>query len=276
MATKDKDTQPSPARRRATGGAGAAGGGSGTGAAGAKQPATPGTRRKATATSSRRSAAALAEKKRHAAEVIARLRQTYPDAHIVLEFSNDWELLVSVVLSAQSTDKMVNQVTKRLFQKYRTIEDYAGASVPEFEDDIHSTGFFRNKTKHIIGAAQKVLADYGGEVPATMAELLTLPGVARKTANIILGNAHPEAYATDPDAGIAVDTHVGRLSQLLGLADSDDPVKIERQLMEIVPREDWFELTYLLIEHGRAVCVARRPRCGECVLNDVCPSAFKV
>ncbi len=210
-----------------------------------------------------------------AAEITVRLREAYPDAGIVLAFGNDWELLVSVVLSAQSTDKMVNQVTAKLFQKYRTIEDYAGASVPEFEDDIHSTGFFRNKTKHIIGAAQKILADYGGEVPATMAELLTLPGVARKTANIILANAHPQAYATDPEAGIAVDTHVARLSQLLGLASSADPVKIERELMTIVPREDWFQLTYLLIDHGRAVCIARRPRCGECVLNDICPSAFK-
>jgi endonuclease-3 len=209
------------------------------------------------------------------AEITARLRRAYPNAGIVLEFGNDWELLVSVVLSAQSTDKMVNQVTAKLFKKYRTIEDYAAASVPEFEDDIHSTGFFRNKTKHIIGAAQKILADYGGEVPATMAELLTLPGVARKTANIVLANAHPQAYSTDPDAGIAVDTHVARLSRLLGLADSTDPVKIERELMAIVPREDWFQLTYLLIEHGRAVCIARRPRCGECVLNDICPSAFK-
>jgi len=216
-----------------------------------------------------------AARKRHAAIVIERLRQTYPDAHIVLNYGNDWELLVSVVLSAQSTDKMVNQVTERLFEKYRTIEDYASASVPQFEDDIHSTGFFRNKTKHIIGAAQKVLADYGGEVPATMAELLTLPGVARKTANIILANAHPEAYDSDPEAGIAVDTHVSRLSQLLKLSSSSDPAKIERDLMAVVPRDDWFQFTYLLIEHGRAVCIARRPRCGECVLNDICPSAFR-
>lgn len=212
----------------------------------------------------------------HATEVITRLREAYPKAGIVLHFGNNWELLVSVVLSAQSTDKMVNQVTAKLFQKYRTVEDYAGASVSEFEDDIHSTGFFRNKTKHIIGAAQKVLADFGGEVPSTMADLLTLPGVARKTANIVLGNAYPNLYATDPDAGIAVDTHVARLSGLLGLVSAKDPVKIERELMAIVPREDWFELTYLLIEHGRAVCIARRPRCGECVLQDICPSAFSV
>ncbi len=140
----------------------------------------------------------------------------------------------------------------------------------EFEADIRPTGFFRNKAKHIIGSAQKILTDFDGEVPATMAELLTLPGVARKTANVVLGNAYPEAFATDPDAGIAVDTHVSRLSQRLGLATAADPEKIERQLMEIVPRADWFRLTYLLIEHGRAVCTAKRPRCGEC-LQDICP-----
>ena len=203
------------------------------------------------------------------------MRGEYPDAGIVLDFGSDWELLVAVILSAQCTDKMVNQVTAGLFKKYRTIEDYASADPAEFEADIRPTGFFRNKTKHIIGAAQKILADFGGEVPASMAELLTLPGVARKTANIVLGNAHPEAYATDPDAGIAVDTHVNRLSQRLGLAASTDSDKIERELMAIVPRDDWFQLTYLLIEHGRAVCTAKRPRCGECLLQDICPSAFK-
>jgi len=209
-----------------------------------------------------------------AREVISRLRAQYPDAGIVLNFGNDWELLVSVILSAQCTDKMVNQVTATLFKKYRTIEDYASADPAEFEADIRPTGFFRNKAKHIIASAQKVLADYGGEVPADMAGLLTLPGVARKTANIVLGNAHPEVYATDPEAGIAVDTHVNRLSRRLGLATSADSDKIERELMEIVPREDWFQLTYLLIEHGRAVCTAKRPRCGECCLQDICPSAF--
>lgn len=211
-----------------------------------------------------------------ALEVIARLRGEYPTAGIVLDFGSDWELLVAVILSAQCTDKMVNQVTAKLFQKYHSIEDYAGADVAEFETDIRPTGFFRNKTKHIIGSAQKILADFGGEIPASMAELLTLPGVARKTANIVLGNAHPEAYALDPDAGIAVDTHVNRLSRRLGLATAANPGKIERELMEIVPRADWFQLTYLLIEHGRAVCAAQRPRCGECLLQDLCPSAFRV
>jgi endonuclease-3 len=211
-----------------------------------------------------------------ALEVIARLRREYPDAGIVLNYGDAWELLVAVILSAQCTDKMVNQVTAKLFQKYHTVEDYATADLLEFEGDIRPTGFFRNKAKHVIGSAQNILTDFGGEVPATMAELLTLPGVARKTANVVLGNAYPEAFATDPDAGIAVDTHVSRLSQRLGLATAPDPEKIERQLMEIVPRSDWFRLTYLLIEHGRAVCAAKRPLCGECSLQDICPSAFRV
>jgi endonuclease-3 len=211
-----------------------------------------------------------------ALEVIARLRREYPDAGIVLNYGDAWELLVAVILSAQCTDKMVNQVTAKLFQKYHTVEDYATADLLEFEGDIRPTGFFRNKAKHVIGSAQNILTDFGGEVPATMSELLTLPGVARKTANVVLGNAYPEAFATDPDAGIAVDTHVSRLSQRLGLAAAPDPEKIERQLMEIVPRSDWFRLTYLLIEHGRAVCAAKRPLCGECALQDICPSAFRV
>ncbi len=217
----------------------------------------------------------ILDRSSQAAEIIRRLREGYPDAHIALSFGSDWELLVAVILSAQCTDKMVNQVTAKLFKKYRAIEDYAGADVTEFETDIRPTGFFRNKTKHIMGAAQKILADFGGEVPASMAELLTLPGVARKTANIVLGNAHTKAYAKDPDAGIAVDTHVGRLSQRLGLTSSKDPEKIERELMTIVPREEWQHITYLLIEHGRAVCTAKRPHCAECFLQDICPSAFR-
>ncbi|OFW61183.1 MAG: endonuclease III [Actinobacteria bacterium RBG_16_64_13] len=215
-------------------------------------------------------------KARQALEIIARLRSEYPKAGIVLGFGNDWELLVAVILSAQCTDKKVNEVTAKLFRKYRKIEDYASADPSRLEADIRPTGFFRNKSKHIIGSAQKILAEYGGEVPGSMADLLTLPGVARKTANIVLGNAYPDAYAADPDAGIAVDTHVNRLSRRLGLAVSGDSDKIERELMAIVPRADWFQLTYLLIEHGRAVCPARRPRCGECLLQDICPSAFKV
>jgi len=220
--------------------------------------------------------AGAAARAARAIEIVARLRGEYPQAGIVLRFGSDWELLVAVILSAQCTDKMVNQVTAELFRKYHSVEDYASADLAEFELDIRPTGFFRNKAKHIIGSAQKILAEHGGEVPASMAELLTLPGVARKTANIVLGNAHPKAYASDPDAGIAVDTHVNRLSQRLGIAASTNSDKIEQELMEIVPREDWFQLTYLLIEHGRAVCAAKRPRCAECLLQDICPSAFRV
>ncbi len=208
-----------------------------------------------------------------AAEIIRRLRTEFPEAATALEFRNPWELTVAVILSAQCTDKMVNQVTAALFQKYRTLEDYASADPAEFEQDIRPTGFFRNKTKHILATAQKILADYGGEVPGSMRELLTLPGVARKTANIILGNAYPAAYAKDPDAGIAVDTHVHRLANRLGLASTKNPVKTEQALMAVVPRRNWFQFTHLLIEHGRATCTAKKPRCGECRLADICPSA---
>jgi len=210
----------------------------------------------------------------HAAEIIARLDGEYPHAHIVLSFGSTWELVVAVILSAQCTDKMVNQVTAALFQKYRTIEDYAGADPAEFEHDVRPSGFFRNKTKHILGAAQTVLHEFGGEVPRTMTELLTLPGVARKTANIVLGNAYPEAFAVDPDAGIAVDTHVFRLSHRLGLSGAKDPGRTEKELMAVIPRDRWNSVTYLLIDHGRAVCTARKPRCGDCLLADICPSAF--
>ena len=212
--------------------------------------------------------------KTQAAEVIRRLKAEYPNAGIVLNFGNPWELLVSVILSAQCTDKKVNEVTAKLFKKYRTVEDYAAADLSALEVAVRPTGFYHNKAKHIQESARQILADFGGGVPATMTELLTLPGVARKTANIVLGNAYPEAYAKDPDSGIAVDTHVNRLSQRLGLVTSDDSNKIETELMQIVDREDWFGLTYLLIEHGRAICTGQRPRCGDCSLRDICPSAF--
>ncbi len=213
-------------------------------------------------------------RKAQATTVISHLEREYPDAHIVLRFGNDWELLVSVILSAQCTDVMVNKVTADLFRKYRTIEDYAAADPEEFEQDIRPTGFFRNKTKSVLGAARKVLHEFDGEVPHSMAGLLTLPGVARKTANVVLGNADPEAYAADPDAGIAVDTHVHRLSNRLGLAKTAEAGKTEAQLLPVVLRDQWFRITYLLIEHGRAVCTAKKPRCGECLLADICPSAF--
>lgn len=215
----------------------------------------------------------LPSREEQAREIIRRLEEEFPDAGIALAFRNPWELTVAVVLSAQCTDKMVNQVTSKLFQKYRTVEDYAAADPAEFENDIRPTGFFRNKTRHILAAAQRVLSEYGGEVPRSMRELLTLPGVARKTANIILGNAYPDAYETDPDAGIAVDTHVQRLALRLGLTASKDPDKTEQALMAVVPRKDWFRFTYLLIEHGRATCTAKKPRCGECRLADICPAA---
>lgn len=216
-----------------------------------------------------------ARRSEQAVEVLTRLEREYPEAGIVLHFSNDWELLVSVILSAQCTDVMVNKVTADLFRKYHSVEDYAGADPAEFEIDIRPTGFFRNKTKHILGAARKLLSDFDGHVPNSMAELLTLPGVARKTANIVLGNIDPAAYAADPDSGIAVDTHVHRLSNRLGLVRTTDAGKTEAQLLPVVSRAYWFRITYLLIEHGRAICVARKPRCGECLLADICPSAFK-
>ena len=212
--------------------------------------------------------------KAQAIEVLRRLKAEYPDAHIVLDYGNRWELLVAVILSAQCTDKKVNEVTSKLFKEYPTVEDYAGANLAELEAAVRPTGFYHNKAKHILASARQILADFGGEVPTTMAELLTLPGVARKTANVVLGNADPEAFAKDPDAGIAVDTHVNRLSQRLGLVSSSDSEKIETQLVAIVPRDDWFRLTYLFIEHGRAICTGQRPRCADCVLQDICPSAF--
>ena len=202
-----------------------------------------------------------------------RLRRDFPDAGIVLTHHDPWQLTVAVILSAQSTDKTVNQVTERLFQKYHSIEDYASADPAEFEQDIYATGFFRNKTTHILASARMILAEFGGRVPDSMAELLRLPGVARKTANIILGNAYPEAFARDPGAGIAVDTHVHRLANRLGLAHSKAAVKTEQALLAIVPRQDWFQISYLLIEHGRAVCTAKKPGCGRCRLADICPTA---
>ena len=178
---------------------------------------------------------------------------------------------MAVILSAQCTDKMVNQVTATLFQKYRTLEDYATADPADFEEDIRPTGFFRNKTKHILAAAQKVLVDYGGRSPAPC----VLLNPARRGAQDATSSweRYPMQYAEDPDAGIAVDTHVHRLSNRLGLASTKDPEKTEQALMAVVPRHDWFQVSYLLIEHGRATCTAKKPRCGECRLADICPSA---
>ena len=202
--------------------------------------------------------------------IIAELRRLYPDAKCSLNFSNPLELLIATQLSAQCTDERVNLVTADLFKKYRSVEDYATVSQDELEKDIKSTGFYRNKAKNIRAAARRMITSYGGEVPRTMEELLTLPGVARKTANVVLGNAYGIIV------GFVVDTHIGRLARRLGWTTSEDPVKVEQDLMRIVPKKDWLDLSHLLIYHGRAICTARKPACASCALAHLCPSAFKV
>jgi endonuclease-3 len=201
-----------------------------------------------------------------APEILTRLRAAYPDARCALEHQNAFELLCATILSAQCTDARVNQVTPALFAAYPTPAALARASQADVEEIIKSTGFFRNKARSLIGMAQALVADHGGEVPRTMEELRVLPGVGRKTANVILGNAY------GINEGITVDTHVARLARLLGLTDQADPAKIEQDLMPLFPRDHWGLLSHLLIFHGRQVCIARRPRCGECVLSDLCPS----
>ncbi len=176
---------------------------------------------------------------------------------------------MAVILSAQCTDKKVNEVTEKLFKRYRTLDDYVTANSREFENMIRPTGFYRAKTKNILASAKIIQEKFGGKVPQTMEEMLTLKGVARKTANVVLGNAYGVTE------GIAVDTHVRRLSQRLGLSVSDNPEKIEQDLMQLVPKKDWFKFTYLLIDHGRAICTAKDPRCDLCPLKNMCPSAFK-
>jgi len=200
--------------------------------------------------------------------IIAELHRLYPDAKCSLNFSNPLELLIATQLSAQSTDERINIVTQDLFRKYRSVEDYASVSQEELEQDIRSTGFYRNKAKNIRATAQRIITNFGGEVPRTMAELLTLPGVARKTANVVLGNAFGIVE------GVVVDTHVGRLVRRFGWTSNEDPVKVEQDLMKIVPQKDWLDLSHMLIYHGRAICMARKPLCEECALNDLCPSAF--
>ena len=198
--------------------------------------------------------------------IIARLADAHPDATIALTFRNDLELLVSVMLSAQTTDVNVNRVTATLFEKYKRPEDYLAVPVEELERDIYATGFFRQKTKAIRGTMQTLLERFDGVVPRTIDELVQLPGVARKTANVVaaeLGEAQ----------GVVVDTHVRRLSQRLALTRQEDPVKVERDLMKLVPREDWGRFPHLLIWHGRRVCIARRPLCEECVVVGLCPSS---
>ena len=207
--------------------------------------------------------------------VLRRLKKAYPEAKIALDYTTPLECVVATVLSAQSTDAKVNEVTAELFRKYRKPEDYLAVPEEELQRDIHPTGFFRQKTKALRGLSQKLLEDFGGEVPRSIKELITLPGVARKTANIVLVNCYPDAARKDPDAGIAVDTHVGRLAVRLGFTgyDSKEAEKIERDLMELVPRRAWPQLPYLLIEHGRAVCLAKKPLCADCPVEPLCPSS---
>ena len=208
--------------------------------------------------------------RKRALEIISILGREYPEARIALKFGNEWELLVATELSAQCTDKKVNEVTEKLFKKYRSVTDYASVDPEEFQADIRPTGFFRNKAKNIIGAANMIITEYGGRLPRTMTEITKLPGVARKTANIILGNAFGVVE------GIAVDTHVGRLARRLGFSSGDNPVVVERDLMALLPKDEWFRATYLLIEHGRAVCAAKKVRCDICAVSGLCPSAYKV
>lgn len=205
-----------------------------------------------------------------ARKIVRKLRELFPKARIVLKYSNNWELLVAVQLSAQCTDKKVNEVTERLFQKYKTLEDYIEADPREFEKDIHSTGFFRNKTKNILAAGRMMQEKFGEKIPKTMKEILTLPGVARKTANVVLGNAYGVVE------GIAVDTHVKRLSQKLGLTNHSDPVKIEKDLMELLPQKDWFFFTYGMIEYGRHICPARKHDCKNHPLTKIYPKAVDI
>jgi endonuclease III len=199
-------------------------------------------------------------------EVLAALKAAYPDAHCELDHRNAFELLCATILSAQCTDARVNLVTPALFAKYPDAHALAAARQEDVEELVKSTGFFRNKAKSLIGMAQALVAEHGGEVPADMEALQRLPGVGRKTANVILGNVFGLSE------GITVDTHVGRISRLLGLTRHDDPVKVEQDLMALVPREDWTLVSHLVIFHGRRTCVARRPKCGECVLAELCPS----
>jgi endonuclease-3 len=199
-------------------------------------------------------------------EIANRLKKEYPNAKTALKFSNPFELLVATILSAQCTDKKVNEVTATLFKKYRSPEDFINVMQEELEQDIHSTGFYRNKAKNIKGAAQVLVERFNGVLPRTIKEMIQLPGVARKTANVVLGNAYGVVE------GIAVDTHVKRLSNKLGLSSHSDPEKIERDLMELLPQDTWFDFTHLIIDHGRAVCDAKKPKCEVCILNDVCLS----
>jgi len=205
-----------------------------------------------------------AERAARVAKILRILDETYPNATCALKHRNAWELLVATILSAQCTDKRVNEVTPGLFRKYPTIQDLAHASPAELENDIRSTGFFRNKTKSLIGAAKTILSEFGGEIPRTLEELTRVPGAARKTANVVLGTAFGIA------SGVVVDTHVQRVSQRLDLTKESEPGKIERDLMKIIPQERWILFSHQIIHHGRERCIARKPKCSICPLDSLC------
>lgn len=203
------------------------------------------------------------------AEILRRLDQLYPDVTCALTHTSAWELLVATILSAQSTDVNVNRVTPELFRKYPTVEAFAAITPEQLEPDVRSTGFFRNKSKSVVGTAKKIVADYGGQVPMNMTDLLTLPGVARKTANVVLGSWFKIAD------GLVVDTHVHRICRRLELTTNDDPQKIEQDLMLIIPRERWILFSHQVIWHGRKLCIARKPKCVDCALENICHAADK-
>jgi endonuclease-3 len=203
------------------------------------------------------------------AEILRRLDQLYPEVTCALTHASAWELLVATILSAQSTDANVNRVTPELFRKYPTVEAFAALTPEQLESDVRSTGFFRNKSKSMVGAAKKIVADFGGQVPDEMDKLLTLPGVARKTANVVLGSWFKKAD------GVVVDTHVHRISRRLELTTQDDPQKIEQDLMKIIPRERWILFSHQIIWHGRKLCIARKPKCADCALENLCHAGDK-
>ncbi|PYQ51037.1 MAG: endonuclease III [Acidobacteria bacterium] len=207
------------------------------------------------------------KKQERALDIVSRLKRMYPKAKCTLDFTNPFELLIATMLSAQSTDVRVNIVTKSLFRKYPNPQAFAAALQPEMERDVRQTGFFRNKAKAVIAASKAIMEKHGGEVPRTMEDLTALPGVGRKTANVVLGNAF------DTAVGIVVDTHVTRVAGRLGLTSNVDAVKIEQDLMKLIPRKEWTIFSHRLIFHGRQICIARKPKCRECRLNELCPSA---
>jgi endonuclease-3 len=226
-----------------------------------------GTRKAAGMTPARAARESARAKALRAGEILARLRAEYPGARCSLDFATPLELLVATVLAAQCTDERVNQVTPALFRRYPSARDYASADLPELEEMVRTTGFYRNKARALKALGTALVAEHGGEVPPDMEKLRALPGVGRKTANVVLGNAFALAE------GIVVDTHVQRLSRRLYLTQETDPEKIERDLMPLLPRESWTLWSHLLIDHGRKICKARKPECGRCVVNDLCPSA---